>query len=549
MSAVGAIAAVPPLAAPVGLLAEVFVPQPEAVWQRAQPWLTRALGFRPPSFAALASELFGIPAAYAPAVTLGRPVTGVLIDANPPRAVLALPLASGRELVAALTTGQQASHRAALAAGGVVVVLEPRQAAPRRLHLGVLGNSLLVGARSEDLMRYGPYAVQVLRERAMPPGPIELRVPRAVLGSTVGRRLTEGWRAARERLEQLARQSRAEHGGRNADFAEPTAVLQAIDGLVVRGGAWLSSAESLRVILDVGAERVVVEGQLIPLPAGAARELVDRLVVGDAGPLLTLPSGVRAGITWRSSLASRERAATTLHGGLDQLFGARLQATDRVLLARAIDAATRAAGDRFALGWVGDERGSGWVAQLDSSEAAALDEALRALLRTTDTAVVRAPLAAHLGDPAVALDRPLVAGVGAAATRARLVFVPRRGAGSRRTHEIWWRTEGARGHVAGGAMAGDLLRRSLTADAVPSASLASDPRVVAAVTRAGREIALAILVDPRGFGTEPGSSAAALAPLFITVGREEGSLRVRLEADVLPTAGLLGALLTDLRAP
>ena len=168
----------PVVVIPRQVLAEIFV---LARGRLGAPHvLERALGFRPLGFSAVAVEMLGIPAPYAPQVTLERPVTGVVVDAAPARVVLALPVSSGRELVAALTTGKSPTHRAATTTEPTVVVLERQGGAgARELALGVTGNVLLVGARRGSLL-YGPTR-RARSATAMPRGPIEIVVPRSAL--------------------------------------------------------------------------------------------------------------------------------------------------------------------------------------------------------------------------------------------------------------------------------------------------------------------------------------------------------------------------------
>jgi len=529
------------LPAPVGVLAEIYVPRPEAVWARAQPVLERALGFRPLGFSAVAVEMLGIPAPYAPQVTLERPVTGVVVDAAPARVVLALPVSSGRELVAALTTGKSPTHRAATTTEPTVVVLERQGGAgARELALGVTGNFLLVGARAEDLPRYGPYAARTLGRRAMPRGPIEIVVPRSALEPLLSRRLGERWLSERERLQQLDRQSRAAHGGREPDFAEPTAAIEMLDGLVASVRGWIGSAEEIRLTVDLGPERLEIGAELSPATSGAARDLVGALPVGDARALLTLPLGVDAALALRSTRAAREHQASSLVAGLARLFGPRLAGGDRALLERAATGLAQATGDRLAVGVLPGDSGSTLLAQTDAGDPAAFDGALRAVLRTTEVAALVEPLSAFLGQPAAAIDRAPVPGAKVSATRARIVFVPRPTTVSPAPRaELWWVAADGRGHVALGAGGGATLARSLQADGAAEVSLGADPRAVAAVERAGREVTAAALLAPRWVGIATAEGASPPGPVLVTVGRGEGRLRLRGEVDAVVVAELV----------
>ncbi len=537
--AIGSAAPAEVIPAPAGLLAEIFVPRPEAVWGRAQPVLERVIGLHPVGFSAVVVEALGIPASYAPGVTLERPVTGVVVDAAPPRLVLALPLRSGRELVAALTTGQSPTHRAAETLEPTVVVLEREGGGAGEPTIGVTGNSLLVGARAEDLARFGPYAARTLGRRAMPSGPIEIVVPRGVLEPVLARRVGERWAGERERLQQLERQSRTAHGGRAADFAEPAAVIEILDGLVESARGCIASADELRLTIDLGPERLEFGGELVPAARGAARDLVGAMPVGEARSLLSLPAGVEMAVTWRSTADGRERQAASLVASLARLFGSRLTAGDRVLLERAATGLARATGDRLAIGVLSDDAGRALLVQTDAADATAFDAALRAVLRTMEVDALVEPLSTFLGAPAAAIDRAPVPGAAVPATRARIVFVPQPStvAPAPRT-ELWWFAADGRGHAALGASGGAVLARSLAADGAAAASLAADPRAVAAVERAGREVTVAALLAPRRLGVEAVEGAAPPGPLLLSVGRGEGRLRLRGEMDAVVFAEL-----------
>ncbi len=525
--------------APVGVLAEIFVPRPAVVWARAQPVVEQVLGFRPLGFSAVAVELLGIPAPYAPQVTLERPITGVVVDAAPVRVVLALPVGSGRELVAALTTGRSPTHRAAATTDPTVVVLERQGGVGARdLALGVTGNALLVGERAEDLPRYGPYAARTLGRRAMPRGPIEIVVPHAALEPLLSRRIGERWVSERERLQQLDRQSRAAHGGRDPDFAEPTAAIEMLDGLVASVRGWIGSAEEIRFTIDLGPERLERGAELVPAASGAARDLVGGLPVGDARALLTLPHGVDAALTFRSTRAARDRQAAALVAGLARLFGPRLAGADRALLERAATGLAQATGDRLAVGVLPGGAGPAFVAQTDAADPAAFDGALRAVLRTTEVTALVEPLSAFLGQPAAAIERAPVPGAELSATRVRIAFVPRsQTIAPAPRAELWWVAADGRGHVALGADGGAALARSLRAGGAAEASLGADPRAAAAVERAGREVTAAALLAPRRVGISVAEGATP-GPLLLTFGRGEGRLRLRGEVDAVVFAEL-----------
>ncbi|MBN2193160.1 MAG: hypothetical protein JW751_10125 [Polyangiaceae bacterium] len=529
--------------APPGVMAEIFIPHPEVAWGRMQPVIERALGFGLPNFAAVAVELFGIPAAYAPGVTLERPVTGVVVDATPPRFVMAWPLRSGRELVAALTTGREPTHRASEASDRTVTVLEPVTGTrANRPVIGVNGNHLLVGGRAEDLARFGPYVARALGRRVMPTGPIEIVVPRAVLRDIVSDRIGERWARERERLESLDRQSRAQRGGRSPDFGEPTATVAAMGEAVGYLQNLVRSSEEVRFTVDVGPDRVVIYGDVVPLAQGAARELMVSLPAGDARALLSLPTGVEAAVVWRSSPAARERHAASAVQGLERLFAERLASGDRALLAGAVRGVAKAIGDRTAVGVLSDGTSAALVIQVDAPEPPAFEAALRAVLRSTEVSAVAEPLTTFLGAPAVEVSQELLPGSTVSASRARFVFVPRRVPGTpaaRRTYEMWWHGAAGRGHVAVGAAPGMALGRSVSADGMPEASLAADSRVAAAVERAGTQLTVAVLVEPRWVGLEAGGDPPRAAPLLLTLGRNEGRLRLRGEVDAAIVAGIV----------
>jgi hypothetical protein len=541
-----------PIPVPGGVLADLYVPRPEQVWARAQPGLTQVLGFRAPSFAALVVEVLGIPAGYAPGVVLERPITGVVIDADPPRWVLALPLRSGRELTAALTTGSNPTHRAGETGDPTVVLLERTGEAPSSPSLGVTGNSLLIATRSGDLEQFGPYAARGLGRRAMPTGPIELVMTQESLRRYLIPRLRARWLEERERLQALARSDRAQHGGRAPDFGDPGAVISALNAGIDRVLAGLGASRQIRLRVDLGPERLVFVGELEPEPEGPAQDLVAGLSVGDARALLALPAGAEVAATWRTHRAQRERAAATVVDGIGRLFGERLVAADHARLARWAADAARSVGDRAAIGWLDPPEGASVVAQLDVADGAAFDAVWPGIADLSKMDAIAAPVGALFGRPNVSFDRPTVAGIEGSASRARVRFTPPGTVGRKDAAaplELWWRTNEDRSYLALGPLGSTALLRTIDADSTPGHALGADARAAAAVERAGGEIAGALLVAPRRLGIEAPPGGLALDPMVLTLGRSEGRLRLRGELDVTVVAGMVRRALARGGAP
>ena len=553
-SASASAASVRPEPEPSGVLAEIFVAHPDQAWGRFQPLLASALGFKPVTLAATLTDLLGIPAAYSPGVAIEKPIVGVLVDGDSPRAVIGVRMTSGAELVAALSTGHDPTHLARMLEGGRVTQLEPRRRGPvGGLAMGVCGNTLLVGAHGADLAKFGPYVARQLPARleqaagpAManaagqvrpPEGALVFVVSGKTLRGTGVERLERQWKQVKRRLEHQAGDQRRRHGDRAPDFAEPAAVIAGVDEMSRQLIGLLGDAASLTVVVEPSGGVVEVRTLLASGGRDAVAQVAGSWPAGDSRTLLRLPRETVAAVAFASTESGRQATGRRIAAALTHLFGARLGVADRNLVAKALGDLNRGRGDDLSIGLVATADGAGVAVGAASRDARALDAGVRGVLQSLQLPAVAEPLDVFVGRPRVAIDSMRVDGLKQPATRASIVWVARQGTDAPSPARLLWTVENDRFHAAMGPAASQVLAAQVRAMADEASSLAADERLVSALGRVEREATMTLFLRPEVLGgPRPGDPAQ---PLVLSMGSAGENLSVRMELDHATLASAL----------
>ncbi|EYE99990.1 Autotransporter adhesin [Chondromyces apiculatus DSM 436] len=313
-----------PVPAPAGLIAEAFMPTPDATWAKARIAVGGPAMFLPVNIGTLVVTVLGLPPTVATEIDGGVPMLGAAVEAGPeagagpeevapdrrPFAVIAVHVKSGTRFVDQVTRGEGARFQARVDAGTSITFLEPMAAAPAgsssaqapapapapastqgRLGMGVLGNYLVLGATAEDVLAVGPYVARTMSRATAPREDVVIEAPRAAVAGPI----TGGARRVWERI----RPSVVAGGGAGGSTLVPT-----VDGWI----ALLGDLERARLslVLDEAAHlRFEATPRAGDGPAGKA---VAAAAVGNVKPLLELPADALAGLLVRESKAGRGEA-------------------------------------------------------------------------------------------------------------------------------------------------------------------------------------------------------------------------------------------------
>ncbi|WP_437781855.1 hypothetical protein [Sorangium sp. So ce1097] len=365
-----------PVPAPAGLIAEAFLPTPDATWAKARALLGGPAALLPGSVGALAASLLGLPIAVASEIDGGVPVLGAAVEAPDrphPRVVIGIHVKDGARLIDQLTRGDGARFRATPDAATSIALLEPLQGTSPAA-LGVLGNYLLVAESAGDLTAVGPYVARTMPQAQAPKEDLAIEIPRPAIEGPVLRAARSAWDRAR-----------------GPDGA-PSATAIPLAPAVERALAILGDLERARLTLVLD-ESAHLRASGTPRAGGgpASKASVD-LAVGDVKPLLDLPADALVGVLVRDRAASRAEDVPRLVDALAGLVEGGLPPAERERLGAAIRAASDARGDWFAGGVRLDDRGPTAFVRAAVGDRAKLEAAIQDLLGTAELQQVKATL-------------------------------------------------------------------------------------------------------------------------------------------------------------
>ncbi|WP_434045680.1 MULTISPECIES: hypothetical protein [Sorangium] len=370
------VAGLSPVPAPAGLVAEAFLPTPDATWAKVRALVGGSAALLPGSAGALAASLLGLPIAVASEIDGSVPVLGAAVEAPDrprPRVVIGIHVKDGGRLVDQLTRGEGARFRAAPDAATSIALLEPLQGTSPAA-LGVLGNYLLVAESAGDLTTVGPYVARTMPQAQAPKEDLAVEIPRPAIEGPVLRAARSAWDQAR-----------------GPDGApRPTAVplAPAIEGAL----AMLGDLERARVTLVLDENAHLRVSGTPKAGGGPASKASTDLAVGDVKPLLELPADALAGIVVRDRAASRAENVPKLVDALAGLVDGGLPPAERERLGAVIRAASDARGDWFAGGLRFNEAGPTAFVRAAVGDRAKLETAVQDLLGMAEIQPVKAAL-------------------------------------------------------------------------------------------------------------------------------------------------------------
>lgn len=528
----------PPVPAPDGLLADIYVTSPNASWTRLQRGVGGAVGILPGTLPGVFVALADLDVVFVDEIDGASPMFGVLAgDPASPGAAFAMKLVDARRARLLLADGDTSRFGAKEADGMTRLVPKNQDARDRRFELAITQNGYLLVARAAaDLERLGPYATRTLPSRPLPTeAAVSVDIPKSALQAVIKPRLESLWDDGKSFLLTQDERMRAERG-RAPDFGDPIAIVAALDAALGRRVAILGDLEKLRLSLEITEDAAVLTAALTPLGAdGPARRWVDGMKLGDAAPVLALPSVSALALSLRDGEVDRDEQGEELEKAITTSLGPRLK--DPGKLHAVIQAMTKARGESVALA-LGLDDPTGLFVRAPVRDPASADEAIRGAFDLTkaepfkELLGVREVIASSdelpgLGKIAVATvarvpDHAKRAADTAARARAADGGAPAARASSNDTGAAWVVDAGA---LSLGAGREPLV--TLKTGARPDRKLADEPSLARFTAAVGSDASTVIVAQP--LRLDPRRANLPTAPLGIAVGRRGRDAFVRVD--------------------
>ncbi|UQA58983.1 hypothetical protein [Polyangium aurulentum] len=519
------VAQLDPLPAPAGLIADMFVPNPDAAWGKARAAVGGPALFLPGTAGGLAATMLGLPVAAGGEIDGGVPVVGAIVE-NPaggqPHAALGLHVRAGDKLVDMVTKGEAARFVARIDDKTTMTLLEPKGGGQRPVVMGVLGNYLLVAQTSQELLDIGPYVARTLPGAKMPKDDVSLELPSTALAGPIAKGLRGSW--------DKLKPKEVPGGAQGASLPSP------IGGMVEALIAILGDLDHARIAVNMDDKAARV--RLVGTPkAGAGAKSVEAMTVGDPRRMLELPAETEVALSLRDSAAVRVSDAKNYAAAITRALGPETPPDDGRAIEAALVAMAEGRGDSFTAGLSLLPTGPAAYVRSEVSDGDKLGKALEDL-----TGLVKLPsVKAYLGEAAVDVStgKAVVEGMGGDVRRVRLerkskaetgkgkdkadkgkkAEAPADGSGAPSSIDVLY-TLGkdalwlAAGYEAKGAL-------KLVMDAPGKENLSGRAEMKAAIEAAGDHVAFVFVVDPIRFLSRQAGKAelGPSAPILFAVGK------------------------------
>ena len=533
----------PAVAAPDGLLADVYMSTPNPSWSKLQRNVGGAFGILPASASGTICMAAGLDPFVASEIDGTAPIFGA-VAGDPANAgfVVAMKLLDLRKARTVLVDGETARFKAKEDAG--VTELLPKGEAPGAgVVVGLSANGyVLVARRSEDLLALAPYVTRTLTKKPLPTsGAVVFDVPRAALGSVMKPRLDDLWSMAKGFLLSEDEAMRRRHAGRAPDYGDPKAIVGAVDTWVTKRIAVVGDLEKMRVAFDVVDGGVSVVATMTPVSGGGpARTWTDAMKLGDTAPLAALPATTAAALLMRDGEEERAEQATALEGLITSALGTRIAEGNAKKLHDVLQDLTKARGEVFSAGVAWDEpRGLSLRAPVRDSDAAsrgvrgAVDLAKVAPfkdlfhVRDITSSTEELPGLGKVSVATLVRDASRSSDTDSRARAGRAAGAPGADAGAARgrANEL-----GLAWFVGGDALSmasGEMPVVTLSAAARPERKLSDEPAVARPLAVLAGSSSTVLVIQPLRFDVARANLPAA--PLVIALGRKDADATLRID--------------------
>ncbi|MDI3286897.1 hypothetical protein [Polyangium sp. 15x6] len=368
------VAPLEPIPAPAGLLAEVFVPNPDEAWAKARAAVGGPALFLPSNAGNLAVTLLGLPLAVSAEIDGNLPLVGALVErtgGGRPRSAMGIHVRDAGKVEGLLVKGENARFQIRVDEKTSITLLEPKDGGARAMAIGLLGNYLLFAQDAADLLDVGPYVVRTLPSAKMPKADVSFELPREALGGPIEKGLRSSWESLRPR----PRPGATAEGGK-----APTPVPSPLNGLVDALLGILVELDHARITLDFDDRAAHLRLLGTPREGSVGASNIAAMTVGDPRRLLELPADTDLAIYLQDSAKSRTADAKKYADALIAAMGKDVPEEDRAALSAALVALAEGRGDSFTAGASLLSTGPAIYARSEVANEGKLDEALGNLL-------------------------------------------------------------------------------------------------------------------------------------------------------------------------
>jgi hypothetical protein len=536
------------VAAPEGLLCDLYVAAPNASWTKLQRGIGGAVGILPATLPGLVVALLDLDVALSNELDGTSPMYGAVAgDPADPGLAIAMKLVDARRARGLLAErgGDTARYTAKEAPGGMTLLLPSANRAGASgsetdrqfaFALAITKNGyLLVSRRSDDLGRLGPYVTRTIPARPAPQTSVALDVPRSALQTQLKPRLEAFWKDGKSFLLGEDKRMRAERG-RAPDFGDPAAIVAALDSILARRVAIMGDLEHIRVAVDITDDAAIATATLTPVsdPANQARKWVDGLKLGDASAVLGLPATSALALSTRDGEAERAEQAKAFEQAVASSLGSRLKDPER--LHDVVDSATKARDEVVALAFAHDDP-SGLVVRAPVRDVEAANRAIRGAFDLARAEPFKDLL--HVKNVTSASEELPGLGKVDLLTMSRIVMCPpgqSEGLSRPPTRDAGAPAAATKSSDVGVAWVVDQKTIALAAGSEPLVTLklgtkdrklGDEPALKRFVTSLSSDASTVLIVQP--LRLDPKRANLPAAPIGIALGRKDGSAFVRFD--------------------
>jgi hypothetical protein len=339
-------ASLDPVPAPAGLVADVFVPSPDASWAKARATVGGPALFLPSSASGLMATLLGLPLAAGPEIDGQIPAVGAIVaepDGQKPRSVLGMHVKAGDRLIDLLVKGQDPRFVAKPDEKTSITMLLPKAGGTPTVYIGVLGNYLLVGREQADVLEVGPYVARTLPRATMPKDDVAFELPKEALAGPIAKGLRQSWEDMRPKGRETDPASLAGAGGASL----PSPANNMVEALL----AILGDLDHARVTLNLDERAARLRFLGTPKGGGAGVKSIEAMTVGDPRALYALPAETEAALYLRDGAATRVSDAKQYAAAIARAMGGEVPDADRAAIEAALTGVAEGRGDAFAAGF------------------------------------------------------------------------------------------------------------------------------------------------------------------------------------------------------
>jgi len=533
----------PPVPAPAGLLADLYVPTPSATWAKLQRGIGGAVGILPGNVGGLVGMGLGLDPMIANEIDNSAPVYGVIAgDPGAPAWTVAFKLTDARKARSLLSDGEMSRFSARERAGMTELVPKEGTEAPHASFAITKSSYLVLAKAPTDLEKLVPYVTRTLPSRPLPTtGGIVADVARAAITATLKPKLDEMWAGAKAYLLSSDQRMRAERGGRAPDFGDPKAIVEAIDVYATKRLAVVGDLERMRITLDVNDDGIYLLTSMTPASGtGPAAAWTNGMKVGDVSGATAFPSTTALVVSTRDDEAARTEQGKDLERAMTSALGTRLGEGDAKKLHETIESWTKARGETASASLAWDEP-QGIVLRTDARDVEAASRAMKGAIElaratpfkemlrvrdaTTEAVDVglseKASLTVFLREPPKpdAKDKdPKRVQPPSPASPSLPKTDPKKD-----ELALAWIVDGGLLTTAMGSHATPTLRGTMK----PEKKLADDPAVTRPLRALGSDASLVLVAQPLRF--DPSRANLPTAPLVVAIGRREKDAFVRVD--------------------